>query len=259
VGTVVEVTDTAAAIARVRQEEGARPAFERLFEDPFAHLFRGGAAADEVSERYLSAPFFREGVRVRTRFIDDGVRDALAHGTRQILVLGAGFDCRALRLREIADRERAVAVFEIDFDEQLRTKREILEEAGVRIPTGLRFVACDLAAPAFEQPLMRNLAAAGFDAVMPACMILEGVINYLDEPAIDRGLRWLARIGAPGSRLLFNYNTFRFGVAAFAERMRKAGFTRLADHGGDELYRRYLATEPPPCGELYRVGEARIG
>ena len=46
----------------------------------------------------------------RTRLIDDAVAAALRDGIDQVLILGAGFDCRAYRLPGI---ERA-RVFEID-------------------------------------------------------------------------------------------------------------------------------------------------
>ncbi len=94
----VEITDTAAAVARVRSWESQLPEGQRLFDDPYARLFGGGEAADEAVERFLSAPIFREHVRLRTRFIDDAVRAALAAGLTQIVNLGVGFDCRTLRL-----------------------------------------------------------------------------------------------------------------------------------------------------------------
>lgn len=49
---------------------------------------------------------------VRTRFIDERLRDAVKNGAAQIVVLGAGFDSRAYRLRELLQRAR---VFELDF------------------------------------------------------------------------------------------------------------------------------------------------
>jgi O-methyltransferase involved in polyketide biosynthesis len=87
----VEITDTAVAFARVRSWERELPEDERLFDDPYAHLFVGGEAADEAVRLLLSAPIFRDHVRLRTRFIDDALRAALAAGITQIVNLGAGF------------------------------------------------------------------------------------------------------------------------------------------------------------------------
>jgi methyltransferase (TIGR00027 family) len=219
-------------------------------------LFRGGDAAAEVLERFDRAPFFRESIRVRTRFIDDAVRESVGAGMRQLLILGAGFDCRALRLPELAARH--VAVFEVDFEEQLQTKREILARAAVTLPRTLHAVSCDFMAPEFTETLSRDLKAAGFDATAFACMIWEGVIGYLDDASIDATLRWLARGRAAGSRLLYNYATFRLTPAGFVERVGAAGFTNVQEYGCDELFRRYLATEPPPHGEIFRIGDARV-
>jgi O-methyltransferase involved in polyketide biosynthesis len=38
----------------------------------------------------------------RTRLIDDWVGENAAAGARQVVLLGAGFDCRALRLPNLA-------------------------------------------------------------------------------------------------------------------------------------------------------------
>ena len=93
---MLTVADTAFAIAAVRAEEAARPADERLFDDPYAALFRAaGAHAEAGTQRFLDLPFFRDGIRLRTRFIDDALADALATGIDQVVLLGAGFDVRA--------------------------------------------------------------------------------------------------------------------------------------------------------------------
>src|SRR5689334_13062137 len=100
---MLTAADTAFSIARVRMMEGERPAAERLFEDPYAEVFSAaGAHAAEGTKRFLELPFFVDAIRLRTRFIDDVVRDALRAGVDQIVLLGAGFDARGLRLPEIA-------------------------------------------------------------------------------------------------------------------------------------------------------------
>jgi methyltransferase (TIGR00027 family) len=248
--------DTAAAIARVREEEGLLPPGQRLFEDPFARLFRGDADAEEVTARFFTVPFFREGIRLRTRFIDDVVRDALGAGLRQVVLLGAGFDCRALRLPEIA--QHGALVFEVDFAPQLEKKRAVLAEAGVTIPPWVRHVPCDLADPAFEARLIGDLARTGFHRG-GACFVWEGVVGYLDDAAIDRSLGFMARAGGPGSRAVFNYTAFRFEPAALALRVTAAGFTAVDDTDFGALYRRYLGGGPPAGGEGFRIAVARIG
>jgi O-methyltransferase involved in polyketide biosynthesis len=49
-------------------------------------------------------------MQVRTRLLDDAVRNFIDAGGRQLVLLGAGFDCRALRMPELD----CAQVFEVD-------------------------------------------------------------------------------------------------------------------------------------------------
>jgi len=253
---VIEVTDTAAAIARVRAEENALPPEQRLFEDPWAHLFLGGPAGDAATALFDQFPFFRPGVRLRTRFIDDVVRTALADGFRELVILGAGFDCRSLRMSEIASARGRV--YEVDFATQLHKKRTALEGAGVTLPPFIHFVPCDFRASDFEVALSRDLSAAGFAPAGRTLFIWEGVISYLEDADIARCLRWMAGTGGSGARLVFNYNVSRFDHAHVRSRVLAAGFATIADEPLSDTYRRYLAGDPPPGGEYFRLALAEV-
>jgi methyltransferase (TIGR00027 family) len=249
----VEVTDTAAAVARVRSWESQLPEEQRLFEDPYAHLFAGGEAADEAVQRFLSAPIFREHIRLRTRFIDDAVRAAIAAGIAQVVNLGVGFDCRTLRLTEIAEHD--AQVFEIDLGAQLERKAAILGAAGIAIPPFAHLIAADFTAE-FEGPLTADLIAAGFDVTPPVVIVWEGVLSYLDNVACDRTLRWITSISAEGSRLVFNYPVSRFHPDDLLPRIRSAGFVWLDDASLGDVYGRYLPGDPPLGNDLYRFAVA---
>lgn len=249
----VEVTDTAAAIARVRSWESQLPEEQRLFEDPYAHLFGGGEAADEAVALFLSAPIFRDHIRLRTRFIDDAVRAALAAGIKQVVNLGVGFDCRTLRLAEISQQD--ARVFEIDFAAQLDRKVTLLGAAGVEMPPFAHLVAADFTTD-FEAGLSRDLVAAGLDRTVPIVVVWEGVLGYLDNVACDRTLHWIASISSEGSRLVFNYPVSRFDPDDLLPRIRHAGFQWLDDASLADVYGRYLADDPPPGADLYRFAVA---
>src|SRR5512140_4037841 len=149
---MLTVSDTAFAIAAVRAEEATRPPEERLFEDPYAATFlAAGAHAEAGTKRFLELPFFRDGIRIRTRLIDDVVRDSLAAGIDQLVLLGAGFDARALRMPEIAAHH--ARVYEIDLANQLDTKHRLLAAAGIALPEWIAYVPSDFTAPDFEQAL----------------------------------------------------------------------------------------------------------
>ncbi|NUP12661.1 MAG: SAM-dependent methyltransferase [Polyangiaceae bacterium] len=250
------VADTAFSIARVRAQEGSRGEGERLFEDPYAHMF---AAVDEQTlestQRYLDLPFFYDGVRLRTRFIDDAVRDGLAAGLRQLVLLGAGFDARGLRMPEI--RQRRARVYEVDTGEQLSRKRKMLSAGKIEIPASVAYVPFDFDAD-FETALSDALVKKGFRPHAGALFVWEGVIGYIGSDEIDRSLRFMASIGGPRSRVVFTYAESTFDPESAAECTRRAGFTTCEEVAADELWRRYLGGEPYEHAHVMKIAIATV-
>ncbi|HZR84983.1 MAG TPA: SAM-dependent methyltransferase [Candidatus Binatia bacterium] len=253
---MADVTDTAAAIARIRAEEGERPVEERLFEDPLAHLFAGGEAGGEALDLFERVPFMREYVRARTRFIDDAVRAALAAGLRDVVLLGAGFDTRAFRMPEIA--ASGALVFEVDLERQLAAKRARLAAAGVALPERLRLVACDFTADGWEDALRSDLAGAGFALRAGAMFVWEGVVGYLDDRAIDRTIAFMASAGGPGTRVTLNYPSFRVRRDEIADRLARGGFAILEDDDAGSVFRRFVPGERVAGDDLFRLAVAHV-
>ena len=253
---MADVLDTARAIARCRAAEGERPPGERLFEDPFARLFagQGEAGAEDVVAAFARVPFFTEQVRLRTRYLDDLVRTEIARGARDVVILGAGFDTRALRLAEIARHD--VRVHEIDFPEQLARKRATFADAGVALPTHVRLHGCDLSRPDALATLTGPLADSGCRAGAGAVFLLEGVISYIEDDAVERTFRFVADAGGAGSRIGFNYTAARFHRRPLASLLEAAGLQAVEDVDLAAVHRRYLRGEPPPGGELFRIATA---
>jgi methyltransferase (TIGR00027 family) len=201
---------TAELMALFRALESVRrPAAARLFEDPWAAGFLrpslraavwvaglpvvGGLVSRAIDARFPGA---RSSGVARTRWIDDELRAALAAGARQVAILGAGFDARALRLPELS----AARVFELDEASTSRAKQARLLRRGA-LPAHVTFVAAD-----FERATVDDLLrAAGFDVSAQSVVLWEGVTNYLTAEAVDATLRGVARLCAPGSRLVFTY------------------------------------------------------
>lgn len=255
-----------------------------LFRDPYAMEFlpRGLALAVRaarapivrgVVERYADrrAPGARTSAIARTAYIDDAVRAAVAGGIDQVVILGAGFDCRAHRMPELA----AATVYEVDRHETQAVKR-----ARVTGPRAVRYVAVDF----LRDDLGASLAAAGWDARRPSLFVWEGVTNYLTEPAVRRTLDWIAT-SPPGSRVVFTYihagvldgstpfdgaaqlmanvralgEPWTFGldpgeVGAFVAR---SGLRLCEDLGADDYRRRYLGAAMPGY-RFYRIAQAQV-
>ena len=196
---------TAAWVAAARGLGSLLPEGVRLVEDPYGAAFTSPRLKRFIDARGPSAlatmPGLGEWVlymQVRTRVLDDAVREFTAGGGQQMVILGAGYDCRALRLEEL----RGAAVFEVDHPATQGRKRDVLARIGVHSPS--RTITWD-----FEERPMAELpgalAEAGHDATRPTLTLWEGVTMYLTEPAIESSMRAIAALSAPGSRLAMTY------------------------------------------------------
>src|SRR5262245_52746300 len=196
-------------MALFRALESAGPPRTRLFHDPFAIGFlRPALRAAVVASRAPALgrlvpwlidrrwPGARSSGVARTRLIDDALADAVRRGARQVVILGAGFDCRAYRLPGLD----AVRVFEVDHPQTQAAKRNRFERRFGHPPRTVTFAAVDFD----RQSLADGLKAAGFDAAVPAFFIWEGVTNYLSKEAVDATLRFIGS-ASPGSQVLFTY------------------------------------------------------
>ncbi len=254
---LVTSVDTAYTIAVIRSREAGRPARERLFDDPFAvHFGTGGAEVEAATERMLGLPFIEESTRLRTRFIDDELRAALARGVDQIVLLGAGFDARGHRIAEIP--AQGARVYEVDFASQLETKRALLAAGGVTLPPWIAYVPCDFGRPDFDVALGDDLALHGLRGDRPAFFVWEGVIGYIDAGAIDRTLAFAARVTGKGSRLVFTFGAWTFDPEGVVEKTRRAGFSSCENLGFDDLWRRYLPGAPHEYASAARMGVADV-
>jgi methyltransferase (TIGR00027 family) len=118
----------------------------------------------------------------------------------QFVILGAGFDTRALRLKG-TPKYAPVRSFEIDTPPTLAFKRERLARAGID-STGVTFVPADFE----KEDWVTRLINAGFNPSQPALFIWEGVVPYLDQEAVKDTLRKIAST-AKGSIVAFDYFT----------------------------------------------------
>ncbi|MFO0546865.1 MAG: SAM-dependent methyltransferase [Polyangiaceae bacterium] len=250
---MLTVSDTAYAIATVRAAE-ANITEGRLFEDPYAAIFAAaGGHAAEGTDLLMAMPFFPEGIRLRTRAIDVHVLAAIESGTRQLVLMGAGFDARALRLEPVVTT--STHAFEIDKAELLEQKQAALARAGVELPSRIQTIATDFGDD-FEAPLRAALAERGFDRERPAVFVWEGVIPYLGPDAVARCLRFMADLGAAGTRLVFDYSPISFDPDTARARVLQAGFTHFESVTLETEWRRHWTSAPHPNASFFEVALA---
>jgi methyltransferase (TIGR00027 family) len=141
---------------------------------------------------------FRASIVVRSRFVEDLVRDEAARGVSQYVLLGAGLDTFVQRRPDLAAR---LTVFEVDRPGPQAWKRQRLIELGYGIADGLRLVPDDFET---DGSWWAKLAAAGFDAAQPAVVASLGVSMYLTGEANRATLHQLAAL-APGSTVVMTF------------------------------------------------------
>jgi methyltransferase (TIGR00027 family) len=133
----------------------------------------------------------RPHLAARTRFFDEQVLAAIGRGTSQVVILGAGYDDRALRFRA-----PGVRYVEIDHPATQAVKQRQLARlaAGGSGPVlgAADFRADDVAAV---------LAGCGHDPAAATLFLCEGLLVYLDAPVIIALLGRLRSRAAPGSVL----------------------------------------------------------
>ena len=249
------VADTAFAIAVIRAREAELPERERLFHDPFASLFPPDSTeASEGAARFFALPFFRDGIRLRTRAIDDAVREAIDAGIRQLVLLGAGFDMRGHRLPEVA--AHGVRVYEVDTPEQLERKQITLKRSGLSNAANVAYVGFDFDTRDLAEELAGALEMAGLRVGERCIFVWEGVIGYVDDATIDGSLRAMAQVGGPGARVAFTHAEGSFGSETGSARLARLGYHLDHDDTGESLWRRYLPGEPHPNAWAMRLGVA---
>jgi methyltransferase (TIGR00027 family) len=135
----------------------------------------------------------------RQTLFDEVVEQYLPDIT-QFVILGAGFDTRALRLKG-TPKYAAVRTFEIDTPPTLAYKLEKLAKGRID-STGVTFVPADFE----KENWLTGLISAGFNLSLPALFIWEGVVPYLDQEAVKDTLRKIAS-NTKGSIVAFDYFT----------------------------------------------------
>jgi len=152
---------------------------------------------DEASQNYAIAGLAWM-MLIRTRFIDDALVRAVQNGATQVVLLGAGFDTRAHRFRNLLKNCR---VIEVDTAHTQHHKRRRIASVLDDEPTNLTYLTIDFT----TDDLGEALRAAGLRRDEKTFYIWEGVIMYLPEESIRKTLGILLAHSAPGSSVVLDY------------------------------------------------------
>jgi len=200
---------TAQYMALFRAIETGRPFRKRLFTDPYAIMFldKGLKWAAKISKcpligRLIPKIIQRKGPGAlssgvaRTKYIDDLLWQTIRKGVKQVIILGAGFDTRSLRL----DYLNSIPVIEIDHPDTAKWKISRLKETLGHLPQNVSYFQID-----FNKQSLGDLASEhNLNFNIPTTIIWEGVTNYLTQQAIDETFEFVNKFTS-GSYLIFTY------------------------------------------------------
>ena len=286
---------TAELVALYRAIESSRSATTRLFEDPLAPAFLGprfrwalrayrlpaiGATVPwSVIDGHWSGP--RGTVAVRTRYIDDVLGAALRRGADQVVILGAGFDCRAYRISGI-ERTR---VFEVDHPATQAKKKAVIMRRLRAIPPHVTFVPVDFSTDSLDAAMPQS----GYRPDAVTLFICEGVTHYLSLEAVETIFRHVVQSAGAGSQIVFTYihrglldgsvsfaggddtlstvrrvgepYTFGFDPAALPRHLSALGLEMIEDVGASQYRERFLlplGRAGEPLAEFQRAAVAQV-
>jgi methyltransferase (TIGR00027 family) len=283
-----KASQTAQYMALFRALETTLPENKRLFVDPFAVSFLEGKlkiatrlSPLSIVRRYVQHTIrkkipgaFTSGI-ARTRYIDDLLQKTIQQGAQQVIILGAGFDTRALRL----DYLSAVPVIEIDHPNTARKKINTLQKKLGHLPGNVQYWQID-----FNNESLHDLAERKqLDFSIPTTIIWEGVTNYLNEQAINSTFAFAQQF-TTGSFIIFTYIhqqvlvspnsffgapqllkdldemeehwTFGFEPAELSAYLHRYNFVLIEDSGASDYRDKYLPDRPEKGYEFYRVAFA---
>lgn len=196
-------SETAEAVAAVRLAASRDPDPDLRLDDPHAARFLGTKWALLVGPLLpISLAIYRrrlpgmyEWIVARTRFFDQALARQIGEGLGQLVLLGAGYDTRAVRFAGPL-RDAGTRVIEIDHPATQARKRALGSDG-----RAIEFVAADLS----SMPLAAVLAGCRLDRARRTFFLWEGVTMYLTEQAVGDALAAMAAAAPAGSAIGFDF------------------------------------------------------
>jgi methyltransferase (TIGR00027 family) len=208
---IKNVTGTAFVVAEFRARENDEPM--PLYQDPIVAFFLSDdsrAAADRVA---ASFPPAQDLVRIRTKYFDDMLERQLHRDVRQVVILGAGLDTRAVR-----KPAPGVTYFEIDDEATLVEKARCYREHGIDANVEL------ISGNYVTDGMLELLRGRGFDPSVPTYVIWEGNTMYLP---LEANQRILTELRQYVKRFVVSFDYLADTV--IAKTTGDAGVTRLVE------------------------------
>jgi len=215
-------------------------------------------------------------VIARAKYFDEQFILALNERVPQIVLLGSGYDSRAIRYQT---QNQGSTVFELDTPALLKNKQAIFKQNGIDIPDRLKLCPIIFG----KGDLATVLQQAGFNPALKTLFMWEGVSYYLTEPAVLETLSFIKDNAPVSSVLVFDYfyqsfidgnhdyygareiatavqeagEPFQFGIEPenLAPFLADFGFELLSRYNSGDLEQAYLSRHGEQLGKVYGFAE----
>jgi methyltransferase (TIGR00027 family) len=208
---IKDVSGTAFVVAEFRAEENR--AATPLYRDSVVGLFLSEESRYAAGLVAATFPPVKDMVKIRTKYFDDMLEKHLLSHFRQVVILGAGLDTRAVR-----KQAAGVAYFEIDDAATLKLKQTCYEQQG--IDANVTFIPGNYVTDGLIDLLKQN----DFDFDVPTYFIWEGNTMYLPLDSVKHIILELRRY-VQRFRLSFDY----MAEAVISKTTGDPGITRLVE------------------------------
>lgn len=207
-----DTSGMAEEIAFHRVIESAKDEEERICYDPYAIHFIGPEllkfleatacnypeAKARMEEMNRLFPGTQNSIVARVRYFDNYLKASLDEGIEQLVILGAGYDTRAYRIKGLKGKVR---VFEVDYPGTQNMKMEKIKEIFGSLPNHVAFVDADVG----SEELGIRLIEHGYDPSKKTIFIMEGLIYYIPPEGVDNLLSFIVHNSSKDSKIIFDY------------------------------------------------------
>ena len=123
---------------------------EKFLDEGRARALHDPVARKELAKKRM-APGLYEYMLARTAFFDDLVERAFKARIPQVVFLGAGYDTRPYRFRDLIKETR---IFELDIQTTQQRKKDLLQKARIPVPENLAFIPVNFKADSLSDILL---------------------------------------------------------------------------------------------------------
>jgi methyltransferase (TIGR00027 family) len=151
-----------------------------------------------VKKGRLSPKGMYEYIIARTKIIDKVFYSVGVKGFDQILIFGAGYDSRGIRLLKKGQKTK---VFELDVPTTQTAKIKQFKKRGISYSSNIVYIPIDFNKETIEEKLKKY----GFKPEKKTLFILEGLLMYLTQDAVDETFRLINIWSGQNSEVIFDY------------------------------------------------------